>query len=179
MSKLRESFLQELMDLYDAEKQLVKALPKVAKAAEHEELKSAVESHLEETQEHVERLERVFEIIGESAKGKKCQAMAGLLEEGSDAIKEKEGDAMLICCAQKIEHYEIASYGTLITWARILGEDDAADVLEETIDEEKNADEKLTLLAESIINQDETEGEEEDAQPKGRGRVSSSARSRG
>ncbi|HWF20239.1 MAG TPA: ferritin-like domain-containing protein [Verrucomicrobiae bacterium] len=182
MSKLRETFLQELMDIYDAEKQLVKALPKVAKAAEHEELKTAIESHLEETEEHVERVERVFEIIGETAKGKKCQAMMGLLEEGQEIIKEKEGDAALICAAQKIEHYEIASYGCLTTWARILGEDEAADVLEETLDEEKNADDKLTSLAESIINEEESQGEqEEESEGRGRSRMpsSSSTRSKG
>lgn len=160
MSKLRETFLNQLMDIYDAEKQLVKALPKVAKAAEHEELKAAFESHLEETEGHVERLEQVFEIIGESAKGKKCQAMAGLLEEGQELIKDEEGDAALICAAQKIEHYEIAGYGCLHTWARLLGEDDAADLLEETLEEERSADEKLTELAESIINVEESEGEE-------------------
>lgn len=162
MSKLRETFKQQLMDIYDAEKQLVKALPKIAKAAEHEELKSAIEEHLEETEEHVERLEHVFEIIGETAKGKKCQAMVGLLEEGQESIKEKEGDAAIICAAQKVEHYEIAAYGSLITWARLLGEDEAADVMEETLDEEKNADEKLTSIAESIINVDEAEGEAEE-----------------
>jgi len=161
MSKLRETFLNQLMDIYDAEKQLVKALPKVAKAAEHEELKEAFESHLAETEGHVERLEQVFEAIGESVRGKKCQAMAGLLEEGQEVIKEDEGDAALICAAQKIEHYEIAGYGCLHTWARLLGEDDAADLLEETLEEERSADEKLTELAESIINVEESEGEEQ------------------
>jgi ferritin-like metal-binding protein YciE len=179
MSKLRDTFLQELMDVYDAEKQLVKALPKVAKAAEHEELKSTIESHLEETEQHVERLDRVFEIIGENAKAKKCQAMLGLLAEGQEIIKEKEGDAALICACQKVEHYEIASYGCLLTWARILGEDEAADVLEETLDEEKNADDKLTSLAESIINPEESEGEEEESEGPSRSRVSPSTRSRG
>jgi ferritin-like metal-binding protein YciE len=179
MSKLRDTFLQELMDIYDAEKQLVKALPKVAKAAEHEELKSTIEAHLEETEEHVERLERVFEIIGETAKSKKCAAMAGMLEEGQEVIKEKEGDAALICAAQKVEHYEIASYGCLLTWARILGEDEAADVLEETLDEEKNADDKLTSLAESIINTEESEGDQEESAARGRSRISQSARNRG
>jgi len=161
MSKLRETFLNQLMDIYDAEKQLVKALPKVAKAADHGELKEAFEMHLEETEGHGERLEQVFEIIGESAKGKKCKAMAGLLEEGQEVINEAEGDAALICAAQKIEHYELAGYGCLHTWARLLGEDDAADLLEETLEEEKAADEKLTELAENIINVEESEGEGE------------------
>ena len=159
MNKLRETFLKQLMDIYDAEKQLVKALPKVAKAADHEELKNAIETHLEETEGHVERLDQVFEIIGESAKGKKCQAMAGLLEEGQEGIKDEEGDAGLISAAQKVEHYEIAAYGCLHTWARLLGEDDAADLLEETLDEEKAADEKLTELAENIINVEENDGQ--------------------
>jgi ferritin-like metal-binding protein YciE len=177
MSKLRETFLKELMDVYDAEKQLTKALPKVAKAAEHEELKTAIEEHLEETEEHVERVERVFEIIGENAKSKKCKAMMGLLEEGQDIIKEKDGDAALIGACQKVEHYEIASYGCLVTWARILGEDEAADVLEETLDEEKNADDKLNSIAESIVNEEESQGEgEEESEGRSGRRVSSRSR---
>lgn len=180
MSKLRETFLTQLMDTYDAEKQLVKALPKVAKAAEHEELKNAIESHLEETEEHVARLERVFETLGETAKGKKCQAMAGLLEEGQEGIKEDEGDAALICAAQKVEHYEIAAYGCLVTWAHILGEDEAGDILEETLDEEKNADDKLTSIAESIVNEEESQGEEEEeSEGQGRSRMPSSNRTKG
>lgn len=180
MSKLRDTFLNQLMDIYDAEKQLVKALPKVAKAAEHDELRTAIEDHLEETEGHVERLEQVFEAIGETAKGKKCKAMAGLLEEGQEGIKDKEGDAALICAAQKVEHYEIAAYGCLHTWARLLGEDDAADLLEETLDEEKSADEKLNELAESTINAEESEGESEEEGEKeergGRGRMSGANR---
>lgn len=182
MNTLRETFLKELMDIYDAEKQLVKALPKVAKAAEHEELKNAIETHLEETEGHVERLEQVFEIIGESAKGKKCQAMAGLLEEGNESIKEEEGDAALICGAQKIEHYEIAAYGCLHTWARLMGEEDAADLLEETLDEEKSADDKLTEIAESAINAEENqgeEGEEDETSSRGRSGKVSGASKRG
>lgn len=182
MNKLRETFLNQLMDIYDAEKQLVKALPKVAKAAQHEELKNAIETHLEETEGHVERLDQVFEIIGESAKAKKCQAMAGLLEEGNEGIKDEEGDAALICAAQKIEHYEIAAYGCLHTWARLLGEEDAADLLEETLDEEKSADDKLTEIAESAINVEENEGEEgeqEDDSSRGRSGKMSGANKRG
>src|SRR5258708_1260651 len=107
MSALRETFLSELADIFDAEKQLLKALPKMAKAATHEELKEAFESHLDETQRHVERLEQVFEIFGQSAKGKKCKAMQGLVEEGQELISEDAGDAAIICGAQKVEHYEI------------------------------------------------------------------------
>lgn len=159
MSGLRETLIEELKDLYDAEKQLVKALPKMAKAAENEELKAAIESHLEETETHVERLEQAFEVLGETAKGKKCKAMAGLIEEAQDLIKEEEGDAALICAAQKVEHYEIASYGALRAWAELLDESEAADLFQETLDEEKEADEKLTEIAETAAN---PEGAEED-----------------
>ena len=152
MSKLRETFLDELADLYDAEKQLVKALPKVAKAAEHEELTNAIEEHLEETEVHVERIEGVFEMLGEKTRSKKCKAMQGILQEGEELIQEKEGDAALICAAQKVEHYEIAAYGSLRAWAKLMGEQDAADELEETLEEEKAADEKLNHIAESSAN---------------------------
>jgi ferritin-like metal-binding protein YciE len=162
MSDLRETFIEELKDLYDAEKQLVKALPKMAKAAEHEELKAAFEEHLEQTQTHVERLEKVFEAFEETAKGKKCKAMQGLVEEGEDVIKEEQGDAALICAAQKVEHYEIASYGSLRTWAEMLGEDEAVDLLQETLDEEKETDERLTEIAEDAANPEEAEGESEE-----------------
>ena len=159
MSALRETFLDELADIYDAEKQLVKALPKMAKAASHEELKEGFESHLEETENHVSRLEQVFESLGEKAKGKKCKAMQGLVEEAQEMISEDEGDAALICAAQKVEHYEIATYGSLCSWARLLGENEAADILGETLEEEKATDEKLTEIAESSINLDEKEEE--------------------
>lgn len=164
MSDLRETFIEELKDIYDAEKQLTKALPKIAKAAKHDELRGALESHLEETEGHVERLEKVFELFDETVKGKKCKAMEGLLAEGKELIDEKEGDAALICAAQKVEHYEIASYGSLISWARLLGEEEAADLLEETLGEEEQADEKMTDLAESIINTEEAEGEESESE---------------
>ncbi|HYG21601.1 MAG TPA: ferritin-like domain-containing protein [Verrucomicrobiae bacterium] len=160
MSDLRETFIEELKDLYDAEKQITKALPKMAKAAEHEELKEAFETHLEETEAQIERLERVFELFDETPKGKKCKAMEGLIAEGKELIEEESGDAALICAAQKIEHYEIASYGSLVSWARLLGEDEAADVLEETLSEEEQTDEKLTDVAESAINVEEAEGDE-------------------
>jgi ferritin-like metal-binding protein YciE len=160
MSDLRETFLEELKDLYDAEKQLLKALPKMAKAAEHEELKEAFETHLEETETHIQRLEEVFEAFGQPAKTKKCKAMQGLVEEAQDLIEEEEGDAALICAAQKVEHYEIASYGSLRTWAEVLDEAKAVELLEETLDEEKATDEKLTEIAESVANPEEAEGEE-------------------
>src|SRR5947208_12682202 len=113
MSTLRETFLDELADLYDAEKQLLKALPKMAKAAENDQLKAGFEQHLTETEEHVARLEEVFESLGEEAKGKKCKGMKGLIEEGQEKIEDDAGDAALIAAAQKVEHYEIASYGSL------------------------------------------------------------------
>ncbi len=162
MSTLRETFVDELADLYDAEKQLLKAFDKMIKAAEHEELKTAFETHKEETETQIERLEQVFEIFDEEAKGKKCKAMQGLIKEMEDLIKEEEGDAAMICGAQKVEHYEIASYGSLVSWARLLGEEDAADLLEETLDEEKDTDEKLTQIAESSINVEEGAEEEEE-----------------
>jgi len=162
MNELRETFVEELKDIYDAEKQLVKALPKIARATEHEELKAAFESHLEETEEHVRRLEEVFKAMDEPVKGKKCKAMQGLIEEGADLIDEEEGDAALICAAQKVEHYEIASYGSLEAWARLLGEEEAAGLLEQTLDEEKAADEKLTEIAETAINVEESQEEAEE-----------------
>jgi ferritin-like metal-binding protein YciE len=168
MKNLNELFLEELADLYSAEQQLVKALPKMAKAASSEELKEGFEMHLEQTEEHVRRLEQVFEIFGEKAKAKKCEAMAGLIEEGKNMIEEDAEpavkDAGLIAAAQKVEHYEIASYGTLRTWAELLEQDEAASLLEETESEEKDTDEKLNELAESInveANQGEEEEEEE------------------
>ena len=161
MSTLRETFVAELTDVYDAEKQLLKALPKMAKAAKNDELRHGFEEHLEQTEEHVTRLEQVFENIGEKAKAKKCKAMQGIIEEGEEQIKEKAGDAALICAAQKAEHYEIAAYGSLSAWARRLEEEDCAGLLEETLDEEKATDEKLTETAEQIVNPEENEEEAE------------------
>lgn len=161
MSTLRETFLDELADVYDAEKQILKALPKMIKAAEHEQLKEGFQEHLEQTEEHVNRLEQVFEHMGEKAKAKKCQAMMGIIEEGEELIKDKAGDAALICAAQKVEHYEIASYGSLAAWAKLMGEQDSADLLEETLEEERETDERLTEVAEEIVNVEESEGEQE------------------
>jgi ferritin-like metal-binding protein YciE len=157
MNTLRETFLNELADIYDAERQLLKALPKMAKAAQHEDLKAGLESHLTETQTHVQRIEQAFEALGEKPKAKKCKAMKGLIEEGDEIISERQGDAALICGAQKVEHYEIATYGSLKAWAEILGETDAAELIEETLEEEKAADEKLTEIAEETINAEESE----------------------
>ncbi len=156
LNTLQELYIDELRDLYSAENQLLKALPKMAKGASSDELKQAFEDHLEETKVHVERLEEIFEALDESPKGKTCKAMKGLVEEGSE-ILEEEGeesvlDAGIIAAAQKVEHYEIASYGTVRTLADLLGEKDAVKLLQKTLDEEGAADEKLTELAEDIVN---------------------------
>jgi ferritin-like metal-binding protein YciE len=151
---MEASLVEELRDLLNSENQLVSALPKMAKAAESEELKKAFQSHLEETREHVERAKRALEALGESARSKKCDAMEGIIEEGSSLIKKHDSgpvlDAMLIGAAQKAEHYEIASYGTVIAWADRLGQRKVSSILKETLDEEKAADEKLTGIAGKI-----------------------------
>ena len=181
METLQELYLEQLRDIYDAENQLTKALPKMAKTATNEELKAAFENHLEQTQEHISRLEQIFEELGEKSKGHKCEAMKGLLEEGKNMMEEDADedvmDAGLICAAQKVEHYEIATYGCLRTYAEMLGFDDQADLLQETLDEEKDTDENLTELAVSCINleaeegEDEEEEEEDEESPaKGRGK---------
>src|ERR1043166_5331890 len=143
-NNLQELLIEEMRDIYNAEGQLLKALPKMAKAAQSERLKEAFERHLEETEQQVERMERAFEILGEPVKGKKCKAMEGLLAEGKEIMEEHSEspmlDAALICAAQKVEHYEIASYGTVCTWADLLGLTEVAELLKETLDEEKTAD---------------------------------------
>ena len=153
---LQDAFIDELRDVYDAEKQLIKALPKMTKAANSPELKDAFESHLEETKGQVARLEKVFASLDEKVQGKHCDGIEGILKEGN-AIMEEDFetmamDACLIAAGQRAEHYEMAAYGTLIAWARSLGLADAAELLEETLNEEKMADEKLTSLAEGSIN---------------------------
>ena len=157
-SALRELFLEELADIYNAEQQLIKALPKLAQAAVSAALREAFESHLEETQEHVSRLERVAESLGEPLPRNKCEAMEGLLAEGKELMDELEGspalDAGLIAAAQKVEHYEIASYGTVVAWARRLGLESPTTTLAETLSEEKNADETLTGIAENLANEE-------------------------
>ena len=163
---LREALVEEIRDLYNAEKQLVKALPKMAKGAESDELREAFEAHLEETEGQVTRLERVFELLDEKPRGKHCAGMAGIVEEGSEKLQEDmEGsvlDACLIASAQKVEHYEIGAYGTAIAWAEALGLTEVAEVLGESLAEEKAADEKLSAIAESGINDAATAGESED-----------------
>jgi ferritin-like metal-binding protein YciE len=155
-SKLMKLFEDSLKDIYWAEKALTKALPKMSKKATAEELVTAIDNHLEETEGQVQKLEQVFEIIGKKAVAKKCEAMNGLIKEAEEIMKESEDGAMrdagIIAAAQKVEHYEIATYGTLRTFAQTLGLDDAVQLLEEILDEEKAADEKLSDVAVSTIN---------------------------
>lgn len=156
-SALNELFLDELKDIYWAEKHLAKALPKMAKAATSDELRTAIQNHQAETENHITRLEDAFKSIDEKAVAVKCEAMAGLLKEGDEIVEETEKgsltrDAGIISAAQKIEHYEIASYGTLKTLAAVLGYDEAVELLEATLAEEKNADSMLTQIAEGSIN---------------------------
>jgi ferritin-like metal-binding protein YciE len=156
LDTLQKLYTDELRDLYNAENQLLKALPKMAKAASSADLKGAFEKHLEQTKGHVKRLEKVFEELDEKPKGKTCRAMKGLIEEGSE-ILEQEGeesvlDAGIIVAAQKVEHYEIAGYGSARTFAHLLGQDKAAELLQATLDEESETNELLNRLAESVIN---------------------------
>jgi ferritin-like metal-binding protein YciE len=175
VESLDEVLLEEIKDLYDAEKQLVQALPKMAKAAINSELKEGFEEHLEQTKGHVQRLEQVFEHLEMKPKGKTCQAMKGLVTEASEHIKEKLngplGDAQLITCAQKVEHYEIAGYGNVRAIAEALGYAEVAELLQSTLEEEKEADEKLTevgqfILEEAIGSAGESEEEEVEAEEK-------------
>jgi ferritin-like metal-binding protein YciE len=153
---LHDAMLDEMMDLYSAEKQLVQALPKMAKRANDLTLKKAIEHHFEETKEHVSRLEQAFESVDRKARAKKCVAMEGLLDEGKEVIEEAETDAvrdvMMIAAAQKVEHYEIASYGTVVEWARHMRHDQVVKLLTRTLEEERAADEKLTKIAEQGVN---------------------------
>jgi ferritin-like metal-binding protein YciE len=156
LDTLEELYISELRDLYSAENQLLKALPKMAKGASSPELKDAFERHLEQTKGHVERLEQLFQQLDESPKGKTCQAMKGLIEEGSEILKEEGEDSVLdagmIVAAQKVEHYEIASYGSVRTFANLLGQDEAARLLQSTLDEESETNEILNGLAETVVN---------------------------
>jgi ferritin-like metal-binding protein YciE len=156
LDTLQKLYTGELRDLYNAENQLLKALPKMAKAASSDDLKDAFEKHLEQTKGHVGRLEQIFKALGEKPKGKTCRAMKGLIEEGSEILQEdgEESilDAGIIVAAQKVEHYEIASYGSVRTFAHLLGQNKAAELLQATLDEESETDELLTRLAESIVN---------------------------
>ena len=166
MESIRDLILDQMKDVYDAEKRLVRALPKMAKAASNPKLKKAFENHLEETRGHVERLEQGFELLGEKAKGKTCLAMKGLVAEGEETIQEGDPgpmlDSAIICAAQKVEHYEIAAYGTLRAWAKTPGFDDLAELLTATLGEEEAADEKLTDIATAVLAEiPSAEGEEE------------------
>jgi ferritin-like metal-binding protein YciE len=177
---LHDAFLDELRDAYDAEKQLTKALPKLAKAATSPVLREAFESHLEETRGHVERLEQVMEGLGEKVRGKHCDGIEGIIEEGQSVMEEDFDettmDACLIAAGQRAEHYEIAAYGTLVAWAKAMGHEDAAALLEETLEEEKAADEKLTSLAEAGINQEAADAAHPE-EAEGGGQKSSARRS--
>src|SRR5919198_969382 len=157
LDSLENLFLEELKDIYSAEKLIVRALPRMAKASESQELQQAFTQHLKETQGHVERLERIFKGLDQTARGKKCKGMEGLLEEGKE-IMEQEGegaviDAALIAAAQRVEHYEMAAYGCLRTYAQLLGNPDAERMLQQTLNEEEAADQKLTQIGEGGINQ--------------------------
>jgi ferritin-like metal-binding protein YciE len=179
MESLRDLYIDELKDLWSAEKQLVKALPKMAKAATNPELAKAFTDHLRQTEQQVQRLEQIFQELGESPRGKKCVGMEGLIEEGQELVNEDPEpevlDAGLIMKAQHVEHYEIAGYGTVRTFARLLGNERQAELLQQTLDEEGEADKLLTRLAESAINLEAVspEGAEEEEAATGGGRGSS------
>jgi ferritin-like metal-binding protein YciE len=158
MKNLRDLFEETLRDIYYAEKAILKALPKMAKKASSEDLSAAFEEHRQQTEGHVERLEQIFKMLDKAARGKKCEAIEGLTKEADEIIKEAETDTVrdagMLAAAQAVEHYEISRYGTLKAWAEKLGMNDAAQLLDETLQEEKETDEKLTELAESEINID-------------------------
>jgi ferritin-like metal-binding protein YciE len=157
MQSMEELFHALLQDVYYAEKQLLKALPKLAKKSANEQLSEAFTTHRDETEGHVERLDKVFEMIGKKPRGKKCDAILGIIAEGDEVIAEVEDEAVrdagILAAAQAAEHYEMARYGTLCAWAKLLGHEDAVDLLQETLEEEKHADELLTEIAESAVNE--------------------------
>jgi ferritin-like metal-binding protein YciE len=165
---LHDAFVDELRDAYDAEKQITRALPKMARAASSPDLQTAFESHLEETREQITRLEEVFASLEEKVRGKHCDGMAGIIEEGKSVMEEDFDaatmDACLIASAQRVEHYEMAAYGTLVAWARAMGHTEAAELLEQTLDEEKAADEKLTTIAEDGVNREAADAAHPDAE---------------
>ena len=167
IDSLRTLLVDELKDIYDAEKRLTKAIPKLIKKSTHDELRSALQAHFRETEEHVSRIEQAFEHLDEPAKSKTCPGMKGLIEEGDEHAGEDYDDdglrdAAIIGAAQRVEHYEIAAYGTAIAHARLLDLDDVVSLLEETLDEEKAADKKLTDIAESVVNLDAASQDEDD-----------------
>jgi ferritin-like metal-binding protein YciE len=167
LKSLDDLLLHELQDIYHAEGQIVKALPRMIKAASHPELQAAFEEHLEQTEGQIERLDQAFKLLGMPAKGKKCEGMAGLIEEGKKLMEEDAEppvmDAALISAAQKIEHYEIASYGCVCTYAEMLGYEQVHDLLGQNLEEEETTDERLTVLAESVINVDAEEADDVEA----------------
>jgi ferritin-like metal-binding protein YciE len=179
MDSLKDLYVDELKDLYNAENQLVKALPKMARKAAAPELKRAFQDHLTQTEGHVERLEKIFKAMGEKPGGKTCKAMKGLVEEGEEIIEEDGDDsvldAALIGAAQRVEHYEIAGYGVVRTFAALLGKEEAMATLQRTLNEEAEADKKLTRLAESIINVEASEAEDEE-KPKSKAKKSGKRR---
>jgi ferritin-like metal-binding protein YciE len=187
-NSLQELYVEQLRDLYNAENQLVKALPKMAKAAQSDALRRGFEQHLEQTKGHVDRLEQIFSAMDKSPKGRKCAGMEGLVEEGEEVIKEQSDsaalDSGLIASAQRVEHYEIAGYGTVRTFAELLGDQEAVNFLQQTLDEEKETDEKLTALAKQVNAQalnsgsnSEMEELEEDAESTRRAKRSVKAKS--
>lgn len=189
MATLKDLFVEEIKDLYSAEKQLIKALPKMAKAASSEELRQGFLDHLEQTKGHAERLEKVFELLGQKPRAKTCKAMEGLIEEGKELLEEDADaevlDAGLIAAAQRVEHYEIAGYGCVRTYAELLGEDEARELLQQTLDEEAETDKKLSELAEQInVDAENPESDEEEEasrngrtrQTRKRGRAAAKAR---
>ena len=177
---LHDAFIDELRDTYDAEKQLTKALPKLAKAATNAKLRAAFEAHLQETQGQIARLEEVFQSLEEKVRGKHCDGIAGIIEEGKSIMEEDFDettmDACLIAAGQRAEHYEMAAYGTLVAWAQAMGHAEAAKLLQQTLDEEKAADKKLSGLAEGGINQGAAEAAHADNQEEPVGATAGSAR---
>jgi len=190
---LHDAFITEIRDIYDGERQITKALPKMIKKATSEDLREALEAHLEQTQGHIQRLEQVFEALEEKVRGKRCEGIAGLLEEGKSMMEEDFDDAAMDACligaGQRVEHYEMAAYGTLVAWARAMGHDEVVGLLEQTLEEEKAADEKLSSIAEEGVNEeaaavahpdedDEEEEEEEEEEVETAGTRSTTQRRR-
>lgn len=177
LNSLRELYMEQLKDLYDAEHQIIKALPKMIEAAQAEELKDALNEHLDITKEQASRIEQIFKNLGEKPKGEKCKGMQGVIQEGNDLVSKIENedlrDAAIIASAQRVEHYEIAGYGTARTYAELLGEQDARELLQQTLNEEEEADQVLTNLAGDINTEameEETGEEEESPRRSNRGR---------
>jgi len=182
LKKFEDLFVDELKDVYDAERRITKALPKMAREATNEELVAAMEEHLEQTQEHIQRLDRIFEMIDKTPGRKTCEAMVGLLEEGQELMNEEAPDAIkdaaLIAAAQKVEHYEIATYGCLRDWAKLLGNDEAVQLLQQTLDEEGETDKRLSEIA-MTLNVEARDSEEEEEEPETRETVTAGRRSGG